>query len=336
MVEGVRRSAGRETGAAHFSVSSTGSLIYIPGPVSASARPMWNRPDGSAGRGGNAEASAWSVRRRPASLRTARASPLGAMTAKRRSSIRMSCPATTGMQATHVRREQPFPIWSSDAKRVAFQSDRDGDSGHLLAARRWRRRRSPHEARTWRITCAGVVVSEGRPASVQRHEGIRRVVVDVLAAGQKGDAVRRGPLVVSHRRACFRPMDDGWPTRARNGARRRSTSSHSQPREPSISFPRKRPTFPMKWSGHRTERNCFTCRGSADSRPSPSRPSRVWLRESRGGAETAASFWDLPTREPSTTSHQGESSWFLSVRDEQRRERPRLPKSRWSSIGSKS
>jgi hypothetical protein len=39
MVEGVRRSSGSVTGAAHFSLSSNGTLIYIPGPVSsASAR----------------------------------------------------------------------------------------------------------------------------------------------------------------------------------------------------------------------------------------------------------------------------------------------------------
>ena len=40
MVEGVRRAAGGVTGAAHFSFSSTGSLIYIPGPVSTSSAHM--------------------------------------------------------------------------------------------------------------------------------------------------------------------------------------------------------------------------------------------------------------------------------------------------------
>ena len=37
MVEGVRRSGGSGTGTAHFSFSSAGSLIYIPGPVSTSS-----------------------------------------------------------------------------------------------------------------------------------------------------------------------------------------------------------------------------------------------------------------------------------------------------------
>ena len=40
MVEDVRRSNGRETGAAHFSFSSTGSLIYIPGFTSG---PEWGQ-----------------------------------------------------------------------------------------------------------------------------------------------------------------------------------------------------------------------------------------------------------------------------------------------------
>ena len=43
MVEGVRRAAGSATGAAHFSFSSTGSLIYIPGPVSTSSA-QWRSP----------------------------------------------------------------------------------------------------------------------------------------------------------------------------------------------------------------------------------------------------------------------------------------------------
>src|SRR5262249_10826141 len=33
VVEGVRRSDGGQTGAAHFAVSETGALVYIPGPV---------------------------------------------------------------------------------------------------------------------------------------------------------------------------------------------------------------------------------------------------------------------------------------------------------------
>ena len=45
MVEGVRRPPAGVTGAANFSVSSTGSLIYIPGPVSTSSAPHGSRSD---------------------------------------------------------------------------------------------------------------------------------------------------------------------------------------------------------------------------------------------------------------------------------------------------
>ena len=109
----------------------------------------------------------------------------------------------SGMQRLTFGGNNRFPIWSADSKRVAFQSDRDGDLAIFWQPADGGRRRTPHEARTGRITCAGVVVSEGRQVLVQRHEGIRRVAVDVLAPGQEGDAVRRRPLVDSHRRRVF-------------------------------------------------------------------------------------------------------------------------------------
>ena len=146
---------------------------------------------------------------------------------------------TSAMQRLTFGGNNRFPIWSSDGKRVAFQSDREGDLAIFWQSAVGGHRRTPHEARQGESHAPESWSPKADTAAVQHHEGVRRVVVDVLAAGQEGDAVRRRPLVVSHRRACFRPMDDGWPTRARNGARRRSTSSHSQPREPSISSSRK-------------------------------------------------------------------------------------------------
>ena len=98
---------------------------------------------------------------------------------------------TTHDAPTHVRREQPLSdlVLGRQARRVSVRSRRR--PRHLLAARRRHGHgRTPHEAGAGRITCAGVVVSEGRPAAVQHHEGVRRVVVDVLAAGQEGDALR--------------------------------------------------------------------------------------------------------------------------------------------------
>ena len=91
MVEGVRRSSGRVTGAAHFSLSSTGSLIYIPGPVSASSAPM---ELAVIDRKGEVERLKLPPGPYccPARLQTAHVSPLGPMTAKKRSSGSMTCP----------------------------------------------------------------------------------------------------------------------------------------------------------------------------------------------------------------------------------------------------
>ena len=172
------------------------------------------------------------------------------MTAKRRTSGPMTCPA------------RPRCSDSRSEERTGFRSGLDVNAYRVSVRSR---RRPPaifwqpvdggdaepsHEARTWRITCSGVVVSEGRPASVQRHEGLRRVVMDVL---DRGERRRRRSARFTRRippARCFRRMDDGWRTRVRNGARRRSTSSHSHLQETRISFPRKGPTVPhaVVWS----------------------------------------------------------------------------------------
>ena len=65
---------------------------------------------------------------------------------------------------------------------------------------RHRHRRTPDEAGAGRITCTGILVSQGRHVPLQRHEGVRHVVVDAIARRQEGDAVRRGSLVDSLRR----------------------------------------------------------------------------------------------------------------------------------------
>ena len=117
-----------------------------------------------------------------------------------------------------------FPIWASDSKRVVFQSDRERRHRHLAIHDR-RDRRTADEARTGRLTCAGVVVSDCRDPPVQRHEGIRRLVVDDLASRQKANAVRRRALVVSHRRTVFTRRTMGGLREQGTGPRRRSMFS---------------------------------------------------------------------------------------------------------------
>ena len=124
MVEGIGRSAGWETGAAHFSVSSAGSLIYIPGPVSASG-----------GRFGIAlmdrKGEVKTLNLAPGPYSSPRVSPDGTRVAfgsddgKEAIIYTYELSGETGMKRVTFGGKNQFPVWL-DAKRIAFQSDRDG------------------------------------------------------------------------------------------------------------------------------------------------------------------------------------------------------------------
>jgi eukaryotic-like serine/threonine-protein kinase len=101
LVEDVRWSGGWTTGAAHFSISNTGSLIYIPGFVGSRRQFEIVLTD----RQGGVERLKLPPGRY---FSPPRASPDGTM------------------QRLTFGGNNRFPIWSSDSKRVAFQSDRGG------------------------------------------------------------------------------------------------------------------------------------------------------------------------------------------------------------------
>src|SRR5205807_9303902 len=60
-----------------------------------------------------------------------------------------------------------------------------------------------------RIARARVLVSERRQLPLQRHEGIRRVLVDLLTSGPEGDSLRRGPFVEPNQRRVFARWEMG-------------------------------------------------------------------------------------------------------------------------------
>jgi serine/threonine-protein kinase len=123
MIEGVRRGAASVTGGAQFSFGSNGSLMYIPGSVSA----QWDVA--LTDRKGGVQP----LKLPPGPYEVPRVSPDGTRitfgTDDGKEAIvwvyRLSCEGA--MQRVTFGGNNRFPVWSSDGKRVAFQSDRDGE-----------------------------------------------------------------------------------------------------------------------------------------------------------------------------------------------------------------
>jgi serine/threonine-protein kinase len=126
IVEGVRRSDGGQTGAAHFSVSNAGSLVYIPGPMSGLVLGDLVFMD----RTGALE----KLQLPSGRYEVVRVSPNGRLLALGIDDVSGSnvwvydlVRGTAMRQLTFGGRNR-FPIWTADGQRVVFQSDREGDS----------------------------------------------------------------------------------------------------------------------------------------------------------------------------------------------------------------
>jgi serine/threonine-protein kinase len=130
IVEGVQRStfARAGTGSAHYSFSSTGALLFIPGSVSTvvadRALVLMDRTGGRE-----------SLKFEPNAYGSLRISPDGLQLAV---DIDAGADAAvwiydlTGARAPRrltFGGDNRFPIWSSDGQRIAFQSEREGDNG---------------------------------------------------------------------------------------------------------------------------------------------------------------------------------------------------------------
>ena len=124
IVEGVRRATGVSVGTAHFAFSNSGSLVYVPGPVSAGKQELFLFD-----RQGGAEA----LKLPPGSYGYPRVSPDGKRLAFETSDGKEAMVSIYELSdMSSVRRltfggNNRFPIWSADGQHVAFQSDRDGD-----------------------------------------------------------------------------------------------------------------------------------------------------------------------------------------------------------------
>ena len=130
IVEGVSRATGNHTGAAHFSVSDTGSLVYIPGPPDASAGLGETMQLGLINRKGVIEP----LPLPPDAYLMPRVSPDGTRIAFGTDDGKDAIVSIYPLSGKAPRRRltfggnNRFPIWSADGKRIVFQSDRDGDA----------------------------------------------------------------------------------------------------------------------------------------------------------------------------------------------------------------
>jgi serine/threonine-protein kinase len=127
LVEGVKRSQGT-TGTAHFSVSSTGSLVFVPGPVSTSSA---QSDLALIDRNGRVQP----LNLQPGAYEYPRLSPDGKRIAFGTDDgkdaivwIYDVAGASSARRLTLGGRNR-VSVWSADGDRVAFQSDREGDLG---------------------------------------------------------------------------------------------------------------------------------------------------------------------------------------------------------------
>ena len=126
IIEGVRRSGNFQTGTAHFLSSDNGSLIFIPGPTSASSVQadvaLMDR-----------QGTVLPLKLPSGPYQHPRVSPDGTRIAVGTDDGKAANVWVYDLSGTSARRQltfgggNRFPIWSADGQRVAFQSDREGD-----------------------------------------------------------------------------------------------------------------------------------------------------------------------------------------------------------------
>ncbi len=127
LIEGIRRGSGRETGAAQFAVSQNGTLAFVPGPL---VGPEWGPQQlVLADRTGSFKP----LNLPTAAYRSISAAPDGKRIAlaiddgKQTDIFTYSLSGSQPLQRLTLDGDNRFPVWSSDGRYIAFQSNRDGD-----------------------------------------------------------------------------------------------------------------------------------------------------------------------------------------------------------------
>jgi eukaryotic-like serine/threonine-protein kinase len=136
IVEGVSRANASRTGTAHYGVSDTGTLIYIPGPPDASAGLGETMRLGLIDRKGVIEPLPLPLD----TYQTPRVAPNGGRIAFGTDDGKEAIVWVYDLLGNAPKRRLTFggnnryPVWSSDGTRIAFQSDRDGDAAIFVQA----------------------------------------------------------------------------------------------------------------------------------------------------------------------------------------------------------
>ena len=127
VIEGLRRSAPGTTGTVHYAVSPTGTLIYLPGPVSATAAVLQLALFDRSG-------AAESLSAPLGAYSQPRVSPDGSALAVVTDDGKEAAIWIYGFSQSSASRRLTFggrntsAIWSADSQRVAFQSTRESDA----------------------------------------------------------------------------------------------------------------------------------------------------------------------------------------------------------------
>jgi Tol biopolymer transport system component len=126
IIEGVRRATAATTGAAQFAVSSTGTLVYLPGPVGTMTM---ERGVALADRAG--VVTRLSLQPKPyTDVRVSRDGAriaLGSDDGKQAIIWIHELAGSSEPRRLTLQGQSRFPIWSPDGVRIAFQSDREKD-----------------------------------------------------------------------------------------------------------------------------------------------------------------------------------------------------------------